>query len=200
MAYDKACVNGCLINTDTKADDGSFMEEPGSGTGEGLNNSSLLLQSLPQQNQPAQGQTSHVELQKHAVPQTQPGYTFSKKAILGSSCKPPVRLELVSVMMSQHPKSSSLMLEAMNSFIHNCSPYERRTFEPKLAPVSIIHRSSIVKKSFIVIIDLSSSALAYNEKSVSLKDDDAFIHLIITFSWFQDGEISYEEFEAIVRN
>ncbi|GJZ11973.1 hypothetical protein Tco_0546732 [Tanacetum coccineum] len=55
-----------------QADDGSFMEEPGSGTGEGLNNSSLLLQSLPQQNQPAQGQTSHVELQKHAVPQTQP--------------------------------------------------------------------------------------------------------------------------------
>ncbi|GKD69154.1 hypothetical protein Tco_1323244, partial [Tanacetum coccineum] len=39
-----------------------------------LNNhqSSLLLQSLPQQNQPAQGQTSHVEFQKHAVPQTQP--------------------------------------------------------------------------------------------------------------------------------
>ncbi|GJZ45089.1 hypothetical protein Tco_0592685 [Tanacetum coccineum] len=118
--------------------------------------------------------------------------------------------------------------------------------------VSIIHRSSIVKKSFIVIIDLSSCgetdqgpigsapggkwgafvkgwtvaelslkskqdlnnaccssiirntkyvrALAHNGNSVSLKDDDAFIHLIITISWFQGGEISYEEFKAIVGN
>ncbi|GKC83714.1 hypothetical protein Tco_1139431, partial [Tanacetum coccineum] len=27
--------------------------------------------------------------------------------------------------------------------------------------------------------------------------DEDSIHLIMTFSWFQDGQISYEEFEAI---
>ncbi|GJR77780.1 hypothetical protein Tco_0090145 [Tanacetum coccineum] len=88
------CLFGLKDLRGLQADDGSCMEEPGSG------------------------------------------YTFSKKAILGSSCKLPVRLELVSVMMSQHPKSSSLILEAMNSFIYNCSPYERRTFEPNLALVT----------------------------------------------------------------
>ncbi|GKA99251.1 hypothetical protein Tco_0827188 [Tanacetum coccineum] len=31
---------------------------------------------------------------------------------------------------------------------------------------------------------------------VSLKDEDS-VHLIMTFSWFQDGQISYEEFEVI---
>nr|GEU68097.1 hypothetical protein [Tanacetum cinerariifolium] len=41
---------------------------------------------------------SHVESHQHAVLQTQSGYTFSKKVILGSSCKLLVRLELVSVM------------------------------------------------------------------------------------------------------
>ncbi|GJX41342.1 hypothetical protein Tco_0256332 [Tanacetum coccineum] len=93
---------------------------------------------------------SYVELHQHAVPQTQSGYTFSKKAILGSSCKLPVRLELVSVMMSQHPKSSSLILEAMNSFIYNCSPYERRTFEPNLALEDVVVAFCKLEKSLWV--------------------------------------------------
>ncbi|GJZ21520.1 hypothetical protein Tco_0558559 [Tanacetum coccineum] len=32
-----------------------------------------------------------------------------------------------------------------------------------------------------------------------LKADDAFIHSILTCSWFQDGRISYEEFQVIIK-
>ncbi|GJY99744.1 hypothetical protein Tco_0517174 [Tanacetum coccineum] len=32
-----------------------------------------------------------------------------------------------------------------------------------------------------------------------LKADDAFIHSILTCSWFQDGRISYEEFQVIMK-
>ncbi|GJU85203.1 putative reverse transcriptase domain-containing protein [Tanacetum coccineum] len=37
-----------------------------------------------------------------------------------------------------------------------------------------------------------SLALAHDGNSVSVKDDDDFINLITAFSWFRDGQISYE--------
>ncbi|GKB85760.1 hypothetical protein Tco_0958032 [Tanacetum coccineum] len=40
-------------------------------------------------------------------------------------------------------------------------------------------------------------AFALNGNSVSLNDDEDSDHLIMIFSWFQDGQISYEEFKAI---
>ncbi|GJW12345.1 ABC transporter G family member 35-like protein, partial [Tanacetum coccineum] len=43
-------------------------------------------------------------------------------------------------------------------------------------------------------------ALAQNGSLDSLKDYDVFIHLIVQFSWFRDGHISYEEFEAIMKS
>nr|GEU69443.1 hypothetical protein [Tanacetum cinerariifolium] len=52
-----------------------------------------------------------------------------------------------------------------------------------------------LKFSFFV----GSSAFALNGNSLSLKDDEDFVHLILTFSWFQNGQTSYEEFEVIMK-
>ncbi|GJX01643.1 hypothetical protein Tco_0185556 [Tanacetum coccineum] len=46
-------------------------------------------------------------------------------------------------------------------------------------------------------IFVGCSAFALNGNSVSLNDDEDSVHLIMMFSWFQDGQISYEEFEGI---
>ncbi|GJU88394.1 hypothetical protein Tco_1300817, partial [Tanacetum coccineum] len=59
----------------------------------------------------------------------------------------------------------------------------------------VVWDGKLVKESYLwvekQVVQEPILALADNGNSVSLKDDDNFIHLIAAFSWSQDGHISY---------